>query len=544
MTLPCTTCTLNVYDRNGTTLRGSLTGKGVSVVRELGMEGGASLSASMWETALAANPSLFRDAIVKVSTDFGAGEVEFAAFLAQVGSGTLVGAEERAAEELSPAGRGLLGLFADWRLAHEKGWLVHDLGIDNQRFFSPASGFYSDTTWATPIAVDWSADPTARAGFPAQMLDLDSSADWIGVTSPSVTSVPEGTVNWFRKQIVLAAPTEIKMWFTADNYCKVWFDAELVGDLSEDPYNWRGLADWSREVPAGTYTIAARVENAARTVGGNPIGFLLTAWALNTSGEPTTLITHTDTSWKCFDATSTPAGLTVGQILLHLRTEATARGLPSMARLTPSFTATLDSAGVAWPVVEERSWPIGESGLTIITDLSETSADISVDPALGFHAYVDKGADLSATVALTSGLNILSYTYDGEPLTGTRAVVKTTEGYVTVTDATAELTYDAREDFFESGISTTLDQGMTVALRSLEDSARDRISYSAVIVAGVEPLGGGAASPIPLVDFQEGDTIMALNLNKVAAPMVVTSITGAFPDSGGPWQWTLELESP
>jgi hypothetical protein len=231
------------------------------------------------------------------------------------------------------------------------------------------------------------------------------------------------------------------------------------------------------------------------------------------------------------------AGGIIGQLVREART----RGVQSATATTFGYTDALDTAGVAWPDLHERQWPVGTKGGKVAEDLGEHDVDFDMLHDLTLNAYVDQGSDKSATVALKRGDEagpndgkLLTYTAHHIPVLATTLLGRTRRRWISRTDSTAETLYDRREGWLELGNALSREQGRHHLDRALDDTARDRYAYVAEFVA--------TTGCVPYVDFGKGDTIMAYDTTLTATPLRVVSISGAVTE--GPVRWTVELEEP
>lgn len=530
------TAQVKVYDRDGTTLRATLAATGVRWTDELKGEGGASYTVPLVQAALVSDPDLLRDAIVKVGVPLteGGAYTEVMAWLSNPGSGVLVSEEEDAGKQETPACRGIRGLIDDWLVLHDGGLQPYG---GSERYFGWMSSNYSDAAWSVPVAVRWDADTNpSRAGYPEIWEQLDPASCWIGKLSPVSGTLADGAVNYFRGTYVNPIERKLRLVYTGDNYVDLYVNGELItsSEDADGAYGWKYEQPVHDLVyPVGPILIAAKVRNAALTTGTNPIGFIATLVTLDANGNPGTVVFRTNaTNYKVTDAVT---GQTGAKIWLQLRTEAIARGVDSASALVPSFSATADTASAAWTDVQDRGWEVGSKGSQVTSDLESVAFDLDVRPNMAVNAYVNQGSDLSASVAVTQGVNLLSYSYDGIPLVATRLLVRTSDKWLYLTDTNAELTYPPREHYLESGLSLSPTQGTQVGEANLDDLARESYTYTAVIIA--------TAGVSPYLNFGKGDRINAYNYKMVRQALQVVSISGEVP-ADGVVRWSLELREP
>lgn len=533
------TASLKVYDRDATTLRGTVKADGVRWTDELKGSGGASYSVAWLQAALQASPDLLREAVVKVGVPLtqGAASTEVFGWLSQPGSGVLVSEEEDAGKQENPECLGLRALLDDWIVLHDGG--LQSFGGET-RSFGWMSSAYSDAAWSVPIARRWDQDTnTSRAGYPEVFETVDPAAAWLGKEDPSTGLLANGAIRYFRGTYTNTEERVLRVIVAGDNYVELYVNGEpwILWDDQRDAYGWRDhFEPDDRKFAAGPILFAARVKNAALTTGSNPVAFILTVLTLDANGNPDRVVFRSNaTNFKVTDAV---VGLTSAKILLQLLSEANTRGIASAGRIVPSFTATTATNGTAWPDLQEMAIEVGEKGSTTVERFEATAFDLDMRPNLALNAYLNQGSDKSATVAITQGVNLLSYSYEGQPLVATRLLVRTSDQWLYLTDTGAEVTYSPREHYLESGLSLTSDQGELVGDANLSDLARVAYTYTAVIVCT-----DAAGSWSPYGAAGKGDLVNAYNYKMQRQALQIVSISGEVPPDGIV-RWTLELREP
>lgn len=540
MTLPCSTVELRVYDRDGVTLRDTVSGTGLQWADPLGECGSAELSVPLVQAIMQTDPALLTNGIIKVATDLTPGDplVEIFGFLAEGGTFALITEKEKAGEERSLQCRGLLGLFDDWVVYPETGIHAHS---GDQRAFgwmsAESTHWYDEAQWSGTISgTRWKDIGATSDRYQQPKHWPDPKAYWIGCNSKEK--------QYLRTTLTVAEDTPVRIYASADENLRVYLDSELIISNNSNEVGYTELNHWRGLLTAGEHTIGVRyLKTLTWALGGwdmtDADRMILTVCSLNPDGTVKDVLRRSNlTSWLGVgldDGTRPPTWSAAG-IVGKLVQEARARGVQSADRISMgSFDQSTDSDGTAWPDLHERSWPIGTKGSQILSDLGELDVDFDMLPDLQLHAYVDQGSDVSATVALVQGVNILSYKIDDTPIISTTLLVRCHNRWVERADSVSEAVNDRREGFLETGGSLSREHARHVADRALDDLARERKTATAVIIA--------TTGCVPYLDFGKGDTVMAYDATLTAAPMRIVSISGALPDDG-PVRWTLELEEP
>lgn len=546
MTLPCSTVELRVYDRDGTTLRDTVGAVGAQWSDPLGEVGSAQLSVPLLQAIMQTNPALLDNAIVKVATNLtGTTLTEIFGFLAEGGQFTLISDQEDAGKQRDLQCRGLLGLFDDWIVYPETGIHAHS---GDQRAFgwmsAESTHWFDQSQWSGTIHGKRWADIAATAdryhlpkGWP------DPDAQWVGTNSKEK--------QYFRTKVTVDEDTPVRVYASADEDLHVYLDSELIISNNSHEVGYTELNHWRGVLTAGTHTFGIKflkVFSPTAYTRWNGSGYdftdadkmIFTVCSLKPNGNVDEVLRHTSeaSTWLAvgLDDGVRPPTWTAAGIVGKLVAEARDRGVDSATRITLNFDKSLDSDGTAWPDLHERGWPVGEKGSKVIADLAELDVDFDMLPDLTLNAYVDQGADVSATVQLVQGTNILRYTINPTPIIATTLLVRSHNRWVERTDAAAETANDRREGFLQTGGSLSREQARHVGDRALDDLAREQMTATAEIIA--------TTGCVPYLDFGKGDTVMAYDKTMTAAPMRVVSISGAFDVQLNVVRFALELEEP
>lgn len=542
MTLPpCSKAELRVYDRDGTTLRDTVIATGLSWLDPISEVGSATLTAPILQAAYEADPLLLEDGIVKVALDLVPGDplVEVFAFLCEGGEFAVVTEKDAAGWERSLQCRGLLALFDDWIVYPEIGLTAT---AADQRTFGWMSGasdrWFDEDAWSATIeAKQWSDYAAGSDRYQLPKGWPDPNAYWVKANS--------SLKQYFRREITVSEDTPVKVYVSADENLRVFLDSELILENKSHEVGYTDLNEWTGVLSAGQHTFGVKFLKRFDVGYSGWSGWdttdsdrmIFTCWSLNADGSLDTRLIHSSDSdaWLAVGRdegerppTWTPAGI-VGQ----LKDEADARGVQSAGRITLDFTEAEDSDGDPWPDLHERQWSVGAKGTQVLSDLAELGVDWDMRPDLTLKAYASQGSDLSDTVALQVGVNILSYRIADQPVLATTLLVRSEEGWVEVTATAAEEESDRREDFLSSGDSLSDEQATHLANKTLADIAFNHRVATAEIIA--------VPGCVPYLDFGKGDTIMALTNGRNPSPRRVVSIAPSVPESG-PVRFTLEME--
>lgn len=545
----CTVVHVNVYDRDGSTLRGRVVADLGSLQWSdlLGELGSATLTVKLLQTIMQSDEKLLDDgAIVKLATNQTTdpdtdGLMEFFGFLAEAGQYALIGPDEKAGEQRSLQCRGLLALFDDFVVYPEGGF--HDTASDSRVFgwmSKEGSDWFDVTQWdGTISATKWKDVGSGADRYKKPKGWPDPNAYWVGCGTKEK--------QYFRCTFDIADDIPIKIFAAADEDIRVYLDSERIIKNNSKETGYLDLNHWRGMGRAGTHTLGVHFLKEPGTVpgwSGYPSAafdeadkMILTVVSLAPDGRVKDVLRRSSdgAAWKACqrDAGDRPPTWTAAGILMRLMAEASDRGVQSVTRLGINFSATTDSDGNAWDDLHEKSFPVGTGGLKVLTDLSEHDVDFDMLPDLSFNGYVSQGSDKSATVSLVTGVNILELTAQVFSPIATTMLVRGRSRWVEVSDSYAERVGDRVEGFLQTGGSLSRLQAKHHGTKALEVSAIEREVYTCTFFA--------ADGCVPYRDFGKGDWISVPDKTGTALPMRVLSISGATPDEG-PIRWTVELQ--
>jgi hypothetical protein len=355
--------------------------------------------------------------------------------------------------------------------------------------------------WGAPAGVLWSADPTARGGWPQDW--PDPAAKWLWSTDPTA-SAPAGR-NWFRAEFTLAAAANVGIFAAADNVLSLSLNGDVVLESPDasDPFGWKQMLRVDRALPAGTHLIEAHVDNIEWTAL-NPGGFICTVTTLDAQGIPLVVLRRSDTvNWLCHGYGPPEPGWPAALILKTAIEESQARDEVQLAGLTFGFTATHDSDGVAWDDVQSDRFPIGGDLLTMLGRLIELGLDVDVSPDMVVNAWKRRGTDRSETVRLLPGRDVLSNVPTKRyARLRNSALVRHNGGWVRVEDAASIAAHGRRSTSLSLGATDSDVQATQQAQAFFEETARPQIT----LPFGLSSESGGSQ---PYRDFGLGDVVSA-----------------------------------
>lgn len=286
---------------------------------------------------------------------------------------------------------------------------------------NPRGPWYVPADWVRPLGV-LITDSSIREGYPK---DLASTSDvyWIAPSPGPEVEQPEGTVVHFRREFSTTAQQPVEFLFTADNYLSLWLDGqEIITPDYNTPFAWKHSYTWSGVLQPGDHVIYARVENARRAGGPNPLGLVGAVFKLDRNGDHAGVLIHTHPAY--WWASTVDVGWYAGQILYQLMVESQAAGDAGPSMLSMTFDPYTDSAGVAWSGTRlSKQFNVMTDMLDdVVSMLSQDGIDVTADGRnMTLDAWVRLGADRSGTVAEElgdSGGNLVQY---DTKTSGTRA---------------------------------------------------------------------------------------------------------------------------
>jgi LysM repeat protein len=153
------------------------------------------------------------------------------------------------------------------------------------------------------------------------------------------------------------------------NQAQIQADATTAGLWNpNDPGHWI--------FPGQVFTIPGVNQPSAAVY--NPAGLIASIYTYTADG-PSTLLAHTDRTWKVVGYPAHPPGMTPGQVIRLVHRKALDRGSP-IGQWSLKFTDSVDSAGKPWPVVADIASKVGTNYLTFLQELCVTYIDVWAAP--------------------------------------------------------------------------------------------------------------------------------------------------------------------
>lgn len=565
--------TASLYQANGSTLVTALTDAfGITFMDELSGYGTGALSLSLTDSNA---DELTSGRIIKISVG---GTVRFVWRIEGNPDYSQVDLGEEYAQILTASGRGwgmmledgiiypefdlTLPLDSAWRLfsfaapsfPNGGSWPVstelyeyHDGVAEGLRYVAIADADDVVSYYPSPVGFPWPNSPKNGNGLSPTPTYIETFWIW-----PSAAAEDDVGYAFFRDTFTTVDPQPITFSVTGDNLFTLFLEGVPILGEDNDELMWLGYKEVTVNLPAGTYQMAAVVQNvSAPALAFNPGGFLYAAYvsASDVGGETVAWV-HAQVSnaeWTSHFSATTWPGWTPGQIIQKLIDEADTRGsLQIPAGLATSFTALEDTDSNDWDSLDSATTSIYipsfaiEVGKTIGACLTQLHEEGWIDwhvrptgPTLDVWTAGEVGSASGITFA--AGVNITRLERGATKPYANALLVQWSKGFVEVLDAAEITAFGSRvEDVF----STDAD--------SLEDAERmgrielDRRAQSAraAIVLGIEPV---SAADAPYEAFQLGDTIVIPNEAGTGTETKQVLSISCQQDEEGYAIWTLEV---
>ncbi len=231
-------------------------------------------------------------------------------------------------------------------------------------------------------------------------------------------------------------------------------------------------------------------------VSDNSAGFILSASILDDDNRPGTVIERTSGQWLA--AAEEPRWYPA-IILWTLIREAQNRGVTRLDAVGRSYTDLTDSSGQAWETENDAVIPVGTDLLNVADFTVDLGIDYWMDPeSLRLGAWERRGRDLSGTVRLNIGQELLAYQTSEERALKTTALVRTKDGWTESRNNVA--TFGRRETLIQIDRTRSEKTGAALARRMLQRLGKRRIVAQKVDVRAT-------AQADPYFSFTVGDTI-------------------------------------
>jgi hypothetical protein len=501
------TSEVRIFDRDGTTQRGTVAGLGLTYSTAKGADADdISFSVSRHEDDY--SPTLCDDALGIVWSDFGVLENMVAVatpYVLTPNGGVIVGEQ---LETVQVVGKGALSLTAEWPVLHH--W--HEQGViarlaPQTRTFGWPTPSFDDSSWPTADAEDPDDTTFAKLGRPMGFGD-GLAAWWVYRDASHGDS---GALTLFRiGTFTVTDQRKYVIRSTADEEHKLYLNGHFIAEDTDQETGYTHFQEWPMVLAPGDYFLAAEM-TTVDSVGGDGFDALRAFVAtVGEDGEPDTVVLSTDATTKVWrQAKGDPRpGLTVGDLLLIGQAEAQGwltPGIASADLLTPTFDAVNDSNGNPWPSGEERTWDVGAASWgTVIADLGGV-VDVWVTPDFGWHAAPQRTEANSVqlvkgSAARAADESLISLTHeDTTPVRATRGIAQTNDGFAVYQDAAREAIVPARAAYVESSQAQSIGEGLRLAEQFVDENGTVQRTFPAEFRAVVGAL--------PWVDFGWGWTI-------------------------------------
>jgi len=282
----------------------------------------------------------------------------------------LVGTGEKAAQGYNVVGEGLKSWLDDAELRPYGGLQREDGSARYFNFATERGTWYVTGDWTNPVvqatvhaASAWTNNAGTYIDLPEEWPSGAPTSKWIWVGAYADPQ-PDGWC-YFRWELTIATPGTHALYFAVDNYFTLFIDGEQVAQNLDKHQGWTSTTRISHEFSAGDHVIAFQARNASSNEYQGPAAILAALFRIGADNLETKIGESGDATWKCRAYPASMPSWSIGEIALKLIAEAEARGVISMATLNATFTASIDSAGVAWADKLEWSFSIGESYASI-----------------------------------------------------------------------------------------------------------------------------------------------------------------------------------
>jgi hypothetical protein len=244
--------------------------------------------------------------------------------------------------------------------------------------------------------------------------------------------------------------------------------------------------------------ITADAKIDLRLVADSTAGFLFSAWAIDSTNKPTSLVLRSRAAdWEV--TTTAPKHLPA-MVLRTLMEEATARGVYRLSKFTYGFSQSAPTSG-AWSTKADLSLKVGTSLLQVLDTMVDLGHDFWVNPTTTrLDAWESRGSSAGATLALED--NLMEYATRAEPKLKTQALIRTKEGW-TQTSVNAD-SNGRRETYLEYGNMRDEETARATARKLLRRTGKTQLvatKVQAVVKAGAAPY----------VNFTVGDVVTVPN---------------------------------
>ena len=403
------------------------------------------------------------------------------------------------------------------------------------------------TNYPSPIGFPWPNSPKNGNGVMPTPTYIPTYWIW-----PSAADDGDEGFAFFRDTFTLLAAQPVTFSVTADNLFTLYLEGVPILGEDADHWMWQGYKEVTMWIPAGTYQVAAVVENVETDLAFNPGGFLYAAYVA-ADNDDGALVPYVPAHWSNelftshFSATEYP-GWTPGQIISQVKTEAEARGCWDNHTVTSSFLAFEDTDGNDWDSLDTETSSeyipsfaieVGKTFLDLLKQLHGEGwidwhwkpGELELDVwAAGMMGFGNTGPTYSI-----ANQNLVGLERDETAPYANRLLVQWAKGFVTVSDSAEITAYGTVvEDFFHTDAETRAD---AQRLGRIELQRRVADARAAVMVV-VEPT---SAIDCPYESFNIGDYVAVPQEDGIGTESLQVLAITVRTDSEGYATWQLEL---
>lgn len=506
-----------VYSNDGKTYRGILPVIGLKFSEEIG-GGGTCTFEALWSDV---NALSGWDAVIKISLErapntwfFGPAYVTRHSYTHKAGS-----------RRYSFTCRGLLEAWASETVLLPE-YVVNTMPTKarQERGIGWMSAFYhagSDPYEAWDRLID---DPFPHAlpeGWPS-----GSGAQWITASGSNDTA----ECKYFRHgiQITGTSPRLVEFYLSADESATLWVAGERIIETSSVETGYKTFEKARMRMYPGYYVVGIRMDTVYSKGGSGSDSVLAAGAILNSDGDPTSWIMHTqeDQSWIAarrddVPPNDIPPGPTPGEVLAGLHKEAKERNASGWINTTLGFYNYTDSYGTAWGK-NDITEQIHRYGQTTYWDLFQQwgesgEVDVWMGADLVLHASLTQGRHRSITFTEE---HFHTFSTQGTEGNGNWVVAEGHGGWVYAGNKTPR-----REYALEIGTAYSRPAAAKIAKASLKDGWRWDASGS---------MNPPQAGWIPYYNFGLGDD-MSVAYGTLVHNLSVTSLSAEAGEGGLLW---------
>lgn len=404
---------------------------------------------------------------------------------------------------------------------------------DNTRSYSWASRpgeWYNEADWDHPVR-QWTLKnpPTPEKRKNPKKWRVPS-AKWISF---------RGGWKYFRETLVIADPHLYRFYASADEWFKLYINGEEILSDRHREIGYKSYVECDQYLEPGRYTIGVQVRARKSGRGDGWDLFLFGVCKVNKKNRrilPPVLVSND--RWKAHKG-NPPPGWNRAQVLRSMIAEAKARGVHAALNLTVGFGEAADTGGKPWTDRFNEEVDVGGPVLEAQAKLSEgDNFDVWIDPAtLTVKAWNFRGKNRSASIALMPGVNLMDYETTETDEVKNSVLIQYEKGWTETRLASSQQYYGTRETYAELGNIKNDETALRIMNQVLRGIGRsNKESGTGDIKNTPEDVPTGSIIPVegmfPMVDYETGDIISALNADADMVPHRVMNLTLTEDDQG------------